>query len=400
MVLLHNPNIIEVKDVIETDSKIGIVMEYAEKGELFDYIVQKKNLSEREARELFQQILDAIEYCHEHCIIHRDLKPENLLLDKDMKIKLVDFGFGNTFDGYRMLDTFCGSPFYAAPEMIKGIRYSGPDSDIWSLGVILYAMLCGKLPFDAQDLRKLYEKIAVGVFKCPSFLSADAVDLLHTMIRVDPQQRASIDQIKRHPWMQPMALPKQPFVIQIHPPINPVYVDMIVSFGYPKDEVMDRLKGSLSTPPLMTASPYSMTPFTLVQPKKMHPILGYYDLICGSPLVQAKLKPHTSIDSMYSSLLNVEGPRRTKLSFQTWSVTTEFGAGEVMSIVEDVLNQANVVWKFDKNVFSCKKDGKRFDLVWNALSHSVFIRQMHGTVLGTRHFFRSCILLLAFLIYL
>jgi 5'-AMP-activated protein kinase catalytic alpha subunit len=171
MKLLHHPNIIGVVDVFETKGQYIIVMESATEGELFDYIVKNGYISEKESRFFFRQILSAVDYCHQNSIIHRDLKPENLLLDAYHNIKIIDFGFGNTFHKDRLLDTYCGSPYYAAPEMIKGIRYVGPEVDIWSMGVILYALLSGKLPFDAVNMTELYEKIGKGKYSTPFHFS-------------------------------------------------------------------------------------------------------------------------------------------------------------------------------------------------------------------------------------
>ncbi|KAJ3206836.1 hypothetical protein HDU67_007904 [Dinochytrium kinnereticum] len=176
--LLYHPHIVKVYDVIETDDFIYIVMEYAAGGELFDYIVANKRVKENEAREFFRMVLSAVDYCHKNAVIHRDLKPENLLLDDRKSIKIIDFGFGNNFTMDGLLDTFCGSPFYAAPEMILGKKYEGPEVDMWSLGVILFALLCGHLPFDDEDMKELYKKIASGSYTCPDYLLPSTFGLL------------------------------------------------------------------------------------------------------------------------------------------------------------------------------------------------------------------------------
>jgi 5'-AMP-activated protein kinase catalytic alpha subunit len=145
---LSHPHIIRLYQVIQTPSDIFVVIEYVSGGELFDYIVQKGRLPEPEARHFFQQIIAGIENCHFHDIVHRDLKPENLLLDEEHNVKIADFGLSNCLDDGRFLHTSCGSPNYAAPEVISGNLYAGPEVDVWSCGVILYAFLCGSLPFD------------------------------------------------------------------------------------------------------------------------------------------------------------------------------------------------------------------------------------------------------------
>ena len=116
-------------------------------------------LPENEARRFFQQIISGLEYCHKHNVVHRDLKPENLLLDENNNIKIADFGLANFLNDGCFLDTSCGSPNYAAPEVISGRMYAGPEVDIWSSGVILYALLCGRLPFDDENIPSLFRKI-------------------------------------------------------------------------------------------------------------------------------------------------------------------------------------------------------------------------------------------------
>ncbi|CAN5964495.1 unnamed protein product [Sphagnum jensenii] len=150
-------------EVIETSSDIFVVMEYIKSGELFDYIVEKGRLLEHEARRFFQQIVSGVEYCHWHKVVHRDLKPENLLLDSSMcNVKIADFGLSNVMcDDGHLLKTHCGSPNYAVPEVISGKLYAGPEVDVWSCGVILYALLCGSLPFDDENIPNLFEKIKV-----------------------------------------------------------------------------------------------------------------------------------------------------------------------------------------------------------------------------------------------
>lgn len=153
-------------------------MEYAPNGELFDYIVKKKRLPDKEACRFFNQILGGIQYLHKNNICHRDLKPENLLLDENMNIKIVDFGLSNTYKNNETLKTACGSPCYASPEMIAGRRYAGLDTDIWSLGVILYAMTVGYLPFEDPDTNKLYKKILSCDYLIPGYIEKSAKNMI------------------------------------------------------------------------------------------------------------------------------------------------------------------------------------------------------------------------------
>lgn len=146
--LARHPNIVQLYEIIETPRQLYLITEYVPGGELFDYIVANRRLKEEEACKFFQQIISGIEYLHELGIVHRDMKPENLLLDHAGQIKLVDFGLSNTYTGDETLRTACGSPCYAAPEMISGEPYHGSKVDVWSCGVILFAMVCGYLPFE------------------------------------------------------------------------------------------------------------------------------------------------------------------------------------------------------------------------------------------------------------
>lgn len=202
MKLLNHPHIIKLYQVMETKDMLYIVTEYAKNGEMFDYLASNGRLSEGEARRTFWQILTAVEYCHRHRIVHRDLKAENLLLDENMNIKLADFGFGNFFVPGELLSTWCGSPPYAAPEVFEGKEYEGPQLDIWSLGVVLYVLVCGSLPFDGATLPALKQRVTEGRFRVPYFMSQECENLIRRMLAVDPAKRVSVAQIKQHRWMQ------------------------------------------------------------------------------------------------------------------------------------------------------------------------------------------------------
>ncbi|XP_012828001.1 PREDICTED: SNF1-related protein kinase catalytic subunit alpha KIN10-like [Erythranthe guttata] len=200
---LSHPNVVRLFEVIETPSKVYVVMEYLNSGELFYYLIDNGGrLDEDESRRLFQQIISGVEYCHRHLVVHRDLKPENLLMDSENNVKIADFGLGNiTRDGH-FLKTCCGSPNYAAPELLSRKLYAGPEVDVWSCGVILYALLCGRLPFDDDNLPSLYSKIKIGVYSIPNHLSENARDLISRILVVDPMKRISIPEIRSHPWFR------------------------------------------------------------------------------------------------------------------------------------------------------------------------------------------------------
>ncbi|CBK23984.2 uncharacterized protein [Blastocystis hominis] len=195
-----HPHIVRLYEVIDTPSDLFLVTEYVRGGELFDYIVRHGRLPENEARRFFQQIISGIEYCHNNGVVHRDLKPENILLDEYNNIKIADFGLANFLVDGCFLDTSCGSPNYAAPEVISGRMYAGPEVDIWSCGVILYALLCGRLPFDDENISVLFRKIKNGLYRLPSFLSEGGRDLIPEMLLNDPVKRITIPEIRKDPW--------------------------------------------------------------------------------------------------------------------------------------------------------------------------------------------------------
>ena len=197
---LDNEHVIKVYQIYEDDNHYLIIMEYCEGGELFNYIVGKQRLTESETAFFYYQIIEGIEYIHSKGIAHRDLKPENLLLDKDNKIKIIDFGLSNYFDGVQKLETPCGSPCYASPEMVGGNKYNGFFIDVWATGIILFAMLCGYLPFEDDNNDVLFKQILDGKINYPSYLSEMSKDLLNKIIETNPEKRIKIEEIKRHPF--------------------------------------------------------------------------------------------------------------------------------------------------------------------------------------------------------
>ncbi|KND00191.1 CAMK/CAMKL protein kinase [Spizellomyces punctatus DAOM BR117] len=200
MKLLNHPHIVRLYEVIDTPKELYLIMEYASGGEIFDYLVAHGRMKEKEARRHFRQIVSAIDYCHSLHVIHRDLKAENLLLDGNMNVKIADFGFSNQFSPGQRLNTWCGSPPYAAPELFQGKEYSGPEVDIWSLGVVLYVLVCGALPFDGSTLAKLRARVLAGKFKVPFYMSTDCERLIKRMLQLDPSKRITLDQVKQDKW--------------------------------------------------------------------------------------------------------------------------------------------------------------------------------------------------------
>ncbi len=203
---LDHDNIVKLLDVVNTPDTMYLVMELATSGDLLDFINSKRYLSERVARNFFTDLVNGIEVCHSLNIVHRDLKCENLLLDGRLKLKISDFGFARRTEGQN-LETYCGSYAYAAPEVILGQPYLGQGADIWSMGVVLFAMLAGKLPFKDTDVKTLLAEIS-SVLVYPSRLTEDAKRLISRMLTFTPHERITVPEIKEHPWM--IAPPPQP----------------------------------------------------------------------------------------------------------------------------------------------------------------------------------------------
>ena len=253
MRLVDHPNILKLRDVLESPRHLYIILEYAEQGELFDFLVSNRFLQEDVAMEFFRQIVFAVEYLHQLGICHRDLKPENILLDSCTRVKIADFGFARWVSS-SLTETSCGSPHYAAPEIIRGQPYDGRVADIWSLGVILYALLAGYLPFDDPSIRNLLNKVKRGVFQMPPF-PPEFQDLIRRMLTVDVEARITIDGIKAHPafrnrlpstYVVPSPLPLANFLAPMDPQaLSEDVMDVLNQIGFnDREELAEQLQSS------------------------------------------------------------------------------------------------------------------------------------------------------------
>uniref|UniRef100_A0A8C2L2N9 Si:ch211-255p10.4 n=1 Tax=Cyprinus carpio TaxID=7962 RepID=A0A8C2L2N9_CYPCA len=235
--LIEHPHVLKLHDVYENNKYLYLVLEHVSGGELFDYLVKKGRLTPKEARKFFRQIISALDFCHSHSICHRDLKPENLLLDERNNIRIADFGMASLQVGDSMLETSCGSPHYACPEVIRGEKYDGRRADVWSCGVILFALLVGALPFDHDNLRQLLEKVKSGVFHMPRFIPPECQALLRGMIEVNPEKRVTVRDCK-HPCLE-LPPPRRVSMGRIMSltELDPDVLDSMYSLGCFRDRV-------------------------------------------------------------------------------------------------------------------------------------------------------------------
>jgi serine/threonine-protein kinase HSL1 (negative regulator of Swe1 kinase) len=262
MKLIDHPNIMRLYDVWETSTHLYLILEYVEGGELFERLCAKGPLSYEEALRYFQQIIAAVDYCHQFNIAHRDLKPENLLLDKNKNIKVADFGMAgwqSSSHNGGLLRTSCGSPHYAAPEVIMGQAYHGSMADIWSCGIILHALLTRALPFDDEDLDTLLKKVKKAEFTMAPEIDSLAQDLIRKMLQKDVKLRITIAEVMKHPFFlsRPMAgsdtgsgiIPSIQRPMAIVTSIDPdIFANLRTLWnGTPDDEIKERLQNEEKT---------------------------------------------------------------------------------------------------------------------------------------------------------
>ncbi|XP_042535701.1 sperm motility kinase 4A-like [Dipodomys spectabilis] len=245
---VEHPNIIKLYQVVEAEQRVNLVMEYLEEGDLADYVYKVVRLREEEARLLFRQIVRAVNYCHDHGIVHRDIKAENILLDSQGTAKLCDFGLSMRFQPQQELDGWCGTMAYCPPEMIKQQKYQGPKVDVWSLGILLYFMVMGDIPFDDRSWRVLKQQVLAG--RCLIFksFSTELQHILRYLMTPDPQKRPAVRQVLCHPWLKAtQARSPRPSQSALAEP-DPAILNVMAYFlGFDPDQVGAALSASMAT---------------------------------------------------------------------------------------------------------------------------------------------------------
>ncbi|KAI8348511.1 kinase-like domain-containing protein, partial [Mortierella sp. GBAus27b] len=257
--VLHHPYIVSLYDVVVQPHHYYMVLEHVDGGQMLDYIISHGKLKEKHARKFARQIASALDYCHRNSIVHRDLKIENILISKSGNIKIIDFGLSNLYSSRSHLSTFCGSLYFAAPELLNAKVYTGPEVDIWSFGIVLYVLVCGKVPFDDQSMPALHAKIKRGFVEYPTWLSNDCRHLLSRMLVTVPSQRATMAEVLAHPWMNKSYDSHQPsYCPQRSPLTEPLDKNVIrgmtgFEFGT-EDEIESRLLEIIRSESYQTAA--------------------------------------------------------------------------------------------------------------------------------------------------
>nr|XP_043631820.1 SNF1-related protein kinase catalytic subunit alpha KIN10 isoform X1 [Erigeron canadensis]XP_043631821.1 SNF1-related protein kinase catalytic subunit alpha KIN10 isoform X1 [Erigeron canadensis] len=346
--LFMHPHIIRLYEVVETPSDIYVVMEYVKSGELFDYIVEKGRLHEDEARNFFQQIISGVEYCHRNMVAHRDLKPENLLLDAKCNVKIADFGLSNIMRDGHFLKTSCGSPNYAAPEVISGKLYAGPEVDVWSCGVILYALLCGTLPFDDENIPNLFKKIKGGIYTLPSHLSPGARDLIPRLLVVDPMKRMTIPEIRGHPWFQAhlpryLAVPPPDSMQQVKKTDEDILTE-VIKMGFDRDGLIESLRnrvqneGTVAYYLLLDNRFRNSNSYLGAEFQK--PMEGYNRITSNDPATSVLVQHSTGYMDYHGTNMRNQVDRKWALGLQSRAHPRE-----IMTEVLKALQELNVCWK-------------------------------------------------------
>ncbi|CEO58803.1 Putative Serine/threonine protein kinase [Penicillium brasilianum] len=250
--LVNHPYICGMRDVVRTTYHWYMLFEYVNGGQMLDYIISHGKLKEKQARKFARQIASALDYCHRNSIVHRDLKIENILISKTGDIKIIDFGLSNLFSPRSLLKTFCGSLYFAAPELLQARQYTGPEVDVWSFGIVLYVLVCGKVPFDDQSMPQLHAKIKKGVVEYPPGLTTECRHIISRMLVTDPKQRASLAEIMAHPWMNKgFSAPPENYLPVREPlqlPLDQEVIEKMTGFDFgPPDYITAQLTKTLES---------------------------------------------------------------------------------------------------------------------------------------------------------
>ncbi|KAF9646812.1 Pkinase-domain-containing protein [Thelephora ganbajun] len=229
--LLHHPYICGMREIIVHQNHYYMVLEYVNGGQMLDYIISHGRVRERAARKFARQIGSALEYCHKNNVVHRSLKIEDILISQTGNVKIIDFGLSNLYNPSAHLKTFCGSGYFPAPEMLNAKAYTGPEVDVWSFGVVLYVLVCGKVPFDDRSMPALHAKIKRGLVEYPVWLGRECKHLLFRMLVTNPSARATLTEVLNHPWMaRDFPEPPNPHLVR-REPLRPDEVDRNVIRG-------------------------------------------------------------------------------------------------------------------------------------------------------------------------
>ncbi|KAK9464859.1 kinase-like domain-containing protein [Lipomyces arxii] len=310
--LLEHKFICAVREVMVMTHHYYIVFEYVNGGQMLDYIISHGRLKEKQARKFARQIASALDYCHRNSVVHRDLKIENILISKSGDIKIIDFGLSNLYSPRSLLKTFCGSLYFAAPELLNAKQYIGPEVDIWSFGIVLYVLACGKVPFDDQSMPALHAKIKRGHVEYPSWLSAECKSLLSRMLVVDPKTRATLTEIINHPWMlkgydgpQDSYLPvRKPLLL----PLNPEVIKGMHGFEFGSDE---RIEADLTA--VLESADYQAACTAWMKAESSTGSSGFAGHWNG--FLQSPLSPSFSIFESGSSPTHTSQPKKKGFSF-------------------------------------------------------------------------------------
>mmetsp|Transcript_22865 Transcript_22865/g.41080 ORF Transcript_22865/g.41080 Transcript_22865/m.41080 type:complete len:477 (-) Transcript_22865:983-2413(-) len=389
--LFRHPHVMRIFDSINTHDKYYLITEYLPGGDLYALLERRGRLSEAETRHFFQQTISGLEYCHWHRVAHRDIKPENILLDEQQNLKIADFGLANLMKDGEFCLTSCGSPNYAAPELISGNKYCGSEVDIWSTGVVLYALLAGCLPFDEPNISDLFTKIKAGVFKVPRHFSPSARDLVIRMLNVDPVGRITIEQIKNHPWyyhnlpnyisigdlkMTNEALAVLRFDRNSKQIDEEVFVAcrQLEKFSHRES---DELKQQLG---LQRDGSFSACYEILMTDKYKHvkEIVNSQQLPCP---VFCKRKHTISLSAFATSTLEgeaLEGCMTTTKLVADWKAGIKLSATvpQVIEALHSCLSEFNLFWKVQGNLhfrFKSKKSNLKFDAFLYGLEHDTVV---------------------------